>query len=180
MEKKSIFFWKMSNHKFASRWFFSWLGAMGSHVWIISGATCLKRNDWLYTQISFFHKFVCPKNHGISKLVGTGDPRALRHTDSKPSIHRRVQWFLGWLNYHISPTWKKHQESKVPLFLRHPEIYLVGWERGGSSWWSKWTATANGCGTFLPGVPPPKKKSGQLPLWFGRILHVPNRSEKLR
>ena len=66
------------------------------------------------------------------------------YTDSNPSIHRRVQWFLGWLNYHISPTWKKHQESKVPLILRHPEIYLFGWERGGSSWWSKWTATANG------------------------------------
>ena len=34
-----------------------------------------------------------PKNHGISKLVGTGDPRPLLYTSK--TLYSRVQWVLG-------------------------------------------------------------------------------------
>ena len=74
---------------------------------------------------------MCPKNHGISKQVGTGDPRTLLYT-SKP-LYRRVQWlgcnismwrFRCWLR--VVPHVKQIVNKEVRLARQRQQAQMKG------------------------------------------------------
>ena len=54
---------------------------------------CYRSRKPIFGGSLFDHQSYPPKNHGISRLVGTGDPRPLLYTSK--TLYSRVQWFLG-------------------------------------------------------------------------------------